>query len=135
MPVEESRKFTAAAELTPKKKDTPPWWTGLFAFRERDTASIGPGGDLRGGGGLARLAKRLPKAAPTLHPPNGTGRSFLRRHWRHSNPSVTIELPPNTKPGSQHTEVMRGLLVAMLPQAGELGSKPMRKADLGHHTG
>jgi hypothetical protein len=37
-----------------------------------------------------------------------------------------IELPPNTEPGPQHTEVMLGLLVAMLAQAGELGSKPVR---------
>ena len=51
-----------------EKERQPPRWTGLFAFRERDTTSIGPGGVLRGGGAGAVCqapAKSRCNIAPT----------------------------------------------------------------------
>jgi len=104
-----------------------------LTFRERNSVEIGPDGDLTDteSDGLGLLAQRLPNGALTwghrtvrFGPFCGVIRTSL----------VTIELLPKVERGPQDAETMRGLLVAMLARAGELGLKRVGVADLGHQS-
>lgn len=102
-----------------------------LTFRERDTASIGQTGDLSEveAEGIARLAERLPSGTLTW------GHRVLRFGpfcGVIQTQQVTMEILPKIDHGAQSTEAMRGLLVAMLARAGELGSKRVGDADLAH---
>lgn len=101
-----------------------------LTFRERGTARIGPDVDLTEAEAesIARIEERLPKGAV----------SWGHRALRFGpccgviqTPQITIELLPKIERGSQAPEAMRGLLVAMLARAGELGPKRVGHADLG----
>lgn len=96
--------------------------------RERESVSIGPTGEISEleAEGIAKLAGRLPPGALT---------------WGHralkfgpfcgvlQTGQLAIEILPKIDHGS---EGMRGLLVALLARAGELGSKRVGDAGLGH---
>lgn len=101
-----------------------------LTFQEREGVSIGPAGEISEleAEGLARLAGRLPSGALT---------------WGHRSlkfgpfcgvlqtEQLAIEILPKIDHGSDSSEEMRGLLVAMLARAGELGSKRVGDAVLG----
>ena len=104
-----------------------------LTFRERDTAIIGPGCDLSEAEAesIARVASRLP---------NGT-LSWGHRALRFGpfcgviqTPQVMIELVPKLERGPQSPEDMRGLLVALLTRAGELGLKRAGQAALAQQS-
>ena len=100
-----------------------------LTVREREGVSIGSGGDIseHEAEGIAKLAGRLP--AGTLS-------------WGHrtlkfgpfcgvlQTDQLAIEVLPKIDHGSDSSEDMRGLLVAMLARAGELGSKRVGDAGL-----
>jgi len=100
-----------------------------LTFREREGVSIGPAGEIREleAEGIAKLAGRLP--AGTLA-------------WGHrtlkfgpfcgvlQTDQLAIEVLPKIDHGSDRSEDMRGLLVAMLARAGQLGSKRVGDAGL-----
>lgn len=100
-----------------------------LTVREREGVSIGSGGDIseHEAEGIAKLAGRLP--AGTLA-------------WGHrtlkfgpfcgvlQTDQLAIEVLPKIDHGSDSSEDMRGLLVAMLARAGELGSKRVGDAGL-----
>lgn len=101
-----------------------------LTFREREGVSIGPAGEISEpeAEGIAKLARHLPPG--TLA-------------WGHralkfgpfcgvlQTEQVAIEILPKIDHGSDSSEDMRGLLVAMLARAGELGSKRVGDAGLG----
>lgn len=101
-----------------------------LTFREREGVSIGPAGEISEleAEGIAKLAGRLPAGALA---------------WGHrtlkfgpfcgvlETEQLAIEILPKIDHGSVSSEDMRGLLVAMLARAGELGSKRVGDADLG----
>ena len=79
--------------------------------------------------GIAKLAGRLPSGAlawghRTLKFGPFCGVLQTRQ--------LTVEILPKIDHGADSSEEMRGLLVAMLARAGELGSKRVGDADLGH---
>ena len=102
-----------------------------LSFRERESVSIGPTGEISEleAEGIAKLAGRLPSGALT---------------WGHrtlkfgpfcgvlQTEQLAIEILPKIDNGADSSEEMRGLLVAMLARAGELGSKRVGDAGLGH---
>ncbi|RWD29866.1 MAG: restriction endonuclease [Mesorhizobium sp.] len=101
-----------------------------LTLRERGTVGIGPDGDLTDAEAesIARIEERLPSGAI----------SWGHRALRFGpfcgviqTPQVAIELLPKIERGPQAPEDMRGLLVAMLARAGELGPKRVGQADLG----
>lgn len=99
-------------------------------FRERERVSIGPAGEISEleAEGIAKIAGRLPAGVLT---------------WGHRSlkfgpfcgvlqtERLVIEILPKIDHGSDSSEEMRGLLVAMLARAEELGSKRVGEADLG----
>ncbi|SET87850.1 McrC family protein [Oceanicella actignis] len=99
-------------------------------FREREGVSIGPAGEISEleAEGIAKLAERLPSGVLT---------------WGHRSlkfgpfcgvlqtEQLAIEILPKIDHSSDSSEDMRGLLVAMLARAGELGSKRVGEAGLG----
>jgi 5-methylcytosine-specific restriction enzyme subunit McrC len=101
-----------------------------LTFREREGVSIGPAGEISEleAEGIAKLAGRLPPGVLT---------------WGHRSlkfgpfcgvlqtEQLAIEILPKIDYGSDSSEDMRGLLVAMLARAGELGSKRVGEAGLG----
>lgn len=101
-----------------------------LTFREREGVSIGPAGEISEleAEGIAKLAGRLPPGVLT---------------WGHRSlkfgpfcgvlqtEQLAIEILPKIDHGSDSSEEMRGLLVAMLARAGELGSKRVGEAGLG----
>lgn len=101
-----------------------------LTFRERERVSIGPAGEISEleAEGIAKIAGRLPAGVLT---------------WGHRSlkfgpfcgvlqtERLVIEILPKIDHGSDSSEEMRGLLVAMLARAGELGSKRVGEADLG----
>lgn len=101
-----------------------------LTFREREGVSIGPVGEISEleAEGIAKLAGRLPAGALA---------------WGHrtlkfgpfcgvlQTEQLAIEVLPKIDHGNESSEEMRGLLVAMLARAGELGSKRVGDADLG----
>lgn len=101
-----------------------------LTFREREGVSIGPAGEISEleAEGIAKLAGRLPPGVLT---------------WGHRSlkfgpfcgvlqtEQLAIEILPKINYGSDSSEDMRGLLVAMLARAGELGSKRIGEAGLG----
>lgn len=101
-----------------------------LTFREREGVSIGPAGEISEleAEGIAKLAGRLPPGALA---------------WGHRSlkfgpfcgvlqtEQLAIEILPKIDHGSDSSEDMRGLLVAMLARAGELGSKRVGDAGLG----
>ena len=103
-------------------------------FREREGVSIGPAGEISEleAEGIAKLAERLPSGVLT---------------WGHRSlkfgpfcgvlqtEQLAIEILPKIDHGSDSSEDMRGLLVAMLARAGELGSKRVGEAGLGQQHG
>lgn len=100
-----------------------------LTFREREGVSIGPAGEISEleAEGIAKLAGRLPPGALT---------------WGHRSlkfgpfcgvlqtEQLAIEILPKIDHGRDSSEDMRGLLVAMLARAGELGSKRVGEAGL-----
>ena len=102
-----------------------------LTFRERESVSIGPTGEISEleAEGISKLAGRLPPGALA---------------WGHralkfgpfcgvlQTGQLAIEILPKIDHGSDSSEEMRGLLVAMLARAGELGSKRVGDAGLGH---
>ena len=101
-----------------------------LTFREREGVSIGLAGEISEleAEGVAKLAGRLPAGVLT---------------WGHRSlkfgpfcgvlqtERLAIEILPKIGHGSDSSEEMRGLLVAMLARAGELGSKRVGEAGLG----
>jgi len=101
-----------------------------LSLRERGGVSIGPSGDISEleAEGIAKIAGRLPRGAIA---------------WGHRSlkfgpfcgvvqtEQLAIEILPKIDYGSDTTEDMRSLLVAMLARAGELGSKRVGDAGLG----
>lgn len=101
-----------------------------LTFQEREGVSIGPAGEISeiDAEGIAKLAGRLPAGAVA---------------WGHRSlkfgpfcgvlqtDRLAIEILPKIDHGSDSSEDMRGLLVAMLARAGELGAKRVGDADLG----
>ncbi len=101
-----------------------------LTFRERAGVSIGPAGEISEteAEGIAKLAGRLPPGVLA---------------WGHRSlrfgpfcgvlqtEQLAIEILPKIDHGSDSCEDMRGLLVAMLARAGELGSKRVGDAGLG----
>lgn len=101
-----------------------------LTFREREGVTIGPAGEISEleAEGIAKLAGRLPPGALA---------------WGHralkfgpfcgilQTDQLAIEILPKIDHGSDSSEDMRGLLVAMLARAGELGSKRVGDAGLG----
>ena len=101
-----------------------------LTFRERERVSIGPAGEISEleAEGIEKLAGRLPAGALA---------------WGHRSlrfgpfcgvlqtEQLAIEILPKIDNGSDSSEDMRGLLVAMLARAGELGSKRVGDAGLG----
>lgn len=101
-----------------------------LTFRERQDVGIGPAGEISEleAEGLAKLAGRLPPGALA---------------WGHralklgpfcgvlQTEQLAIEIIPKIDHGSDNSDEMRGLLVAMLTRAGELGSKRVGDAGLG----
>lgn len=101
-----------------------------LTFREREGVSIGPAGEISEleAEGIEKLAGRLPAGALA---------------WGHRSlrfgpfcgvlqtEQLAIEILPKIDNGSDSSEDMRGLLVAMLARAGELGSKRVGDAGLG----
>ena len=101
-----------------------------LTFREREGVSIGPAGEISEleAEGIEKLAGRLPAGALA---------------WGHRSlrfgpfcgvlqtEQLAIEILPKIDHGSDSSEDMRGLLVAMLARAGELGSKRVGDAGLG----
>lgn len=99
-------------------------------FREREGVSIGPAGEISEleAEGIAKLAGRLPPGVLS---------------WGHRSlkfgpfcgvlqtEQLAIEILPKIDHGSDSSEDMRGLLVAMLARAGELGSKRVGETGLG----
>lgn len=102
-----------------------------LTFRERDTADIGPNGELNEleAEGIALLSDRLPPGAlawghRTLR--FGPFCGIIRTR------QLTAEILPKIDYGPQNTEAMRGVLVALLARAGELAPKRVGNTDLGH---
>jgi 5-methylcytosine-specific restriction enzyme subunit McrC len=101
-----------------------------LTFREREGVSIGQAGAISEleAEGIAKLAGRLPPGAIS---------------WGHrtlkfgpfcgvlQTEQLAIEILPKIDQGSDSSEDMRGLLVAMLARAGQLGSKRVGDAGLG----
>lgn len=101
-----------------------------LTFRERECVSIGPAGKISEleAEGIAKLDERLPRGVLA---------------WGHRSlkfgpfcgvlqtEQLAIEILPKIDYCSDRSEDMRGLLVAMLARAGELGSKRIGDADLG----
>src|SRR6056297_2461027 len=101
-----------------------------LTFREREGVSDGPAGEIGEleAEGIAKFAGRLPPGVLT---------------WGHRSlkfgpfcgvlqtEQLAIEILPKIDHGSDSSEDMRGLLVAMLARAGELGAKRVGDADLG----
>jgi len=101
-----------------------------LSFRERESVSIGPTGQISEleAEGIAKLSGCLPPGALA---------------WGHralkfgpfcgvlQTEQLAIEILPKIDHGSDSSEDMRGLLVAMLARAGELGSKRVGEAGLG----
>lgn len=100
-----------------------------LTFRERETVSIGPADEISEfeADGIAKIAGRLPPGVIT---------------WGHRSlkfgpfcgvlqtGQLAIEILPKIDHGSDSSEAMRGLLVAMLARAGELGAKRVGDASL-----
>ncbi len=102
-----------------------------LTFREREAVSIGPFGELSEAEAesIARLAGRLPSGALAWGHRSlrfGPFCGVLRTQ------QLTVEILPKIDHGAESSKAMRGLLVAMLARAGELGSKRVGDADLGH---
>ncbi|MGM0743619.1 MAG: McrC family protein, partial [Pseudomonadota bacterium] len=102
-----------------------------LTFREREGISIGPTGEISEleAEGIAKLAGRLPSGAlawghRTLKFGPFCGVLQTKR--------LAIEILPKIDHGSDSSQEMRGLLVAMLARAGELGSKRVGDTSLGH---
>ena len=101
-----------------------------IAVRERQGVSVGEAGEISEleAEGIAKLAALLPPGVLS---------------WGHRSlkfgpfcgvlqtEQLAIEILPKIEHGSDSNEDMRGLLVAMLARAGELGSKRVGGADLG----
>jgi 5-methylcytosine-specific restriction enzyme subunit McrC len=101
-----------------------------LTFREREDVSIGPAGEISEleAEGIGKLAGRLSPGVLT---------------WGHRSlkfgpfcgvlqtKQLAIEILPKIDYGSDSSEDMRGLLVAMLARAGEFGAKRVGDADLG----
>jgi 5-methylcytosine-specific restriction enzyme subunit McrC len=101
----------------------------FLTFREREGVSIGPSGEISEleAEGIAKLAGRLPTGVLA---------------WGHRSlkfgpfcgvlqtEQLAIEILPKIDHGSDSSEDMRGLLVAMLARAGQFGSKRLGDAGL-----
>ena len=99
-----------------------------LTFREREGVTIGPAGEISEleAEGIAKLA--LPPGALVWGHRRLTFGPFCGVL---QTEQLAIEILPKIDHGSDSSEEMRGLLVAMLAQAGELGSKRVSDADLG----
>lgn len=102
-----------------------------LTVREREAVSIGSGGDIseHEAEGIAKLAGRLPAGALAWgHRTLKFGPFCGVLQTEH----LAIEVLPKIDHGSDSSEDMRGLLVAMLARAGQLGSKRVGDAGLAH---
>ena len=101
-----------------------------ISFRERGSVSVGPFGEISEleAEGIAKIAERLPRGALAWgHRSLKFGPFCGVVQTEH----LAIEILPKIDYGSNSTEDVRGLLVAMLARAGELGSKRVGDASLG----
>jgi 5-methylcytosine-specific restriction enzyme subunit McrC len=101
-----------------------------LTFREREGVSIGPAGEISEleAEGIAKLAGRLP---PGVLAWGHRSLKFGPFCGVLQTEQLAIEILPKIDHGSDSSEDMRGLLVAMLARAGELGSKRVGDAGLG----
>lgn len=102
-----------------------------LTFRERESVSIGPTGEISEmeAEGIAKLAGRLPPGTLAW---GHRALKFGPFCGVFQTGQLAIEILPKIDNGSDSSEEMRGLLVAMLARAGELGSKRVGDAGLGH---
>ncbi|PQA75088.1 McrC family protein [Brucella oryzae] len=102
----------------------------FLTFREREGISIGPAGEISEleAEGIAKLAGRLP---PGVLAWGHRSLKFGPFCGVLQTEQLAIEILPKIDHGSDSSEDMRGLLVAMLARAGELGSKRVGDAGLG----
>ena len=101
-----------------------------LTVRERQSVSIGPTGEISEieAEEIAKLAGRLPPGLITWgHRSLKFGPFCGVLQTEH----LAIEILPKIDQGSDSDEDMRGLLVAMLARAGELGAKKVGDANLG----
>lgn len=101
-----------------------------LTFREREGVSIGPAGEINDleAEGIAKLAGRLP---PGVLAWGHRSLKFGPFCGVLQTEQLAIEILPKIDYGSDSSEDMRGLLVAMLARAGKLGSKRVGEAGLG----
>lgn len=101
-----------------------------LTFREREDVSIGPAGEISEleAEGIAKLAGRLP---PGVLAWGHRSLKFGPFCGVLQTEQLAIEILPKIDHGSDSSEDMRGLLVAMLARVGELGSKRVGEAGLG----
>ena len=101
-----------------------------LTFREREGVSIGPAGEIREleAEGIAKLAGCLP---PGVLAWGHRSLKFGPFCGVLQTEQLAIEILPKIDHGSDSSEDMRGVLVAMLARAGELGSKRVGDAGLG----
>lgn len=102
----------------------------FLTFREREGIIIGPAGEISEfeAEGIAKLAGRLP---PGVLAWGHRSLKFGPFCGVLQTEQLAIEILPKIDHGSDSSEDMRGLLVAMLARAGELGSKRGGDAGLG----
>lgn len=101
-----------------------------LTFREREGISIGPAGEISEleAEGIARLSGHLPPGALVWA---YRGLKFGPFCGVIQTEQLAIEILPKIDHGNDSSEEMRGLLVAMLSRAGELGLKRVGNASLG----
>ncbi|ALA18521.1 MULTISPECIES: McrC family protein [unclassified Chelatococcus] len=101
-----------------------------LTFRERESVSIGPVGEISEleAEGIAKLAGRLP---PGVLAWGHRSLKFGPFCGVLQTEQLAIEILPKIDHDSDSSKDMRGLLVAMLARAGELGSKRVGDAGLG----
>ena len=101
-----------------------------LTFREREGVNIGPAGEISEleAEGIAKLAGRLP---PGVLAWGHRSLKFGPFCGVLQTEQLAIEILPKIDHGSDSSEDMRGLLVAMLARVGELGSKRVGEAGLG----
>ncbi len=101
-----------------------------LSFRERGSVSVGPSGEISEleAEGIAKLAGCLP---PGVLAWGHRSLKFGPFCGVLQTEQLAIEILPKIDHGSDSSEDMRGVLVAMLARAGELGSKRVGDAGLG----